>query len=160
MVLFLPQVLSRGCHSLQQGGASLLCSLPDRRVLDALRWASERQLDLIEQTPGAAASVLAGVCAFSWKMTRTTSRAESEYLSSSDFIPAQAEAAPRLPQLTDELYPVPVLMETYLQRKILLQKETSWLGRLKKKHHHKAFKCSSFRFPVTLTLLMSSWWYI
>lgn len=70
VVFFFPQVLSRGRHSLQQGGTSLLCGVPNRWVLDALRWASERQLDLIEQTTRAAASVLPGVCALSWKMTR------------------------------------------------------------------------------------------
>lgn len=83
---FFSQVLARGCHPVQQGGTSLLGGIPDRWVLDALRRASERQPDLTEQTAGAAASVLAGVRAFSWKMTRASSRAEVPCLSWCDFL--------------------------------------------------------------------------
>lgn len=55
------QVLTGGRHTLQQGGASLLCSLPDRRLLDAL-WRSEKQQsDPVTQATGAPAAVLPGL---------------------------------------------------------------------------------------------------
>lgn len=58
--LFL-QVCTGGRHTLQQGGASLLSSLPDRWVLDAL-WRPERkQSDSAGQAAGSPAAVLSGL---------------------------------------------------------------------------------------------------
>lgn len=59
--IFSPQVLTGGRHTLQQGGASLLRSIPDRRLLDAL-WRPEGwQSDPVAQTTGAPAAVLSGL---------------------------------------------------------------------------------------------------
>lgn len=58
---FAAQVLTRGRHTLQQGGAPLLGGLPDRRLLDALRRPEERQPDSVAQAAGAPAAVLAGL---------------------------------------------------------------------------------------------------
>lgn len=61
-LIFSPlQVLTGGRHALQQGGAPLLGSLPDRRLLDALRRPERQQSDPVEQTARAPAALLAGL---------------------------------------------------------------------------------------------------
>lgn len=53
------QVLTGGSHALQQRRASLLCSVPDRRLLDALRRPAQRQPGAAGQTARVPAAVLA-----------------------------------------------------------------------------------------------------
>ncbi len=63
-VTLFPQVLTGGRHTLQQGGASLLCSLPDRWLLDALWRPEEWQSDPVAQATRAPAAVLPGLHPF------------------------------------------------------------------------------------------------